>query len=162
MPLRPLSKPARSRPPPVALRSFSRSLPMALLRAREAVMARFRPMLRAHDLSEQQWRVLRALVSDGPQRVSELALHTCISMPSLSRLLGTLEARGVVKRSDDRRDLRAWQVAVTRKGTKLVESLGTESEALYAEIASQLGAARLEQVYELLEDLTRRLDGAAR
>ncbi|MFT5000920.1 MAG: hypothetical protein ACI875_001925, partial [Planctomycetota bacterium] len=36
-----------------------KSLPIMLLRAREAVMRRFRPMLRLHDLSEQQWRVLR-------------------------------------------------------------------------------------------------------
>ncbi|MGM3243097.1 hypothetical protein ACS2VP_27140, partial [Bacillus cereus group sp. Bc237] len=48
---------------PVALRAFSRSLPMALLRSRESVMVRFRPMLRAHGLTEQQWRVLRAMAA---------------------------------------------------------------------------------------------------
>jgi hypothetical protein len=42
-------------------RSFARSLPMALLKAREAVMVRFRPSLRAHGLTEQQWRVLRIM-----------------------------------------------------------------------------------------------------
>ena len=34
-----------------ALRSFDRSLPMALLRAREAVMKKFLPSLRANNLS---------------------------------------------------------------------------------------------------------------
>ena len=43
------------------LRDFEQSLPMELLKAREAAMARFRPMLRSHGLTEQQWRVLRAL-----------------------------------------------------------------------------------------------------
>ena len=38
-----------------------RSLPMALLRARELLMERFRPMLSAHGVTEQQWRVLRVL-----------------------------------------------------------------------------------------------------
>ena len=42
-----------------------RSLPIMLLRAREAVMKRFRPMLKAHGLSEQQWRVLRVLNETG-------------------------------------------------------------------------------------------------
>ncbi len=40
-------------------RETGRSLPIALLRARESLMARFRPMLAAHGFTEQQWRVLR-------------------------------------------------------------------------------------------------------
>src|SRR5438105_334324 len=43
------------------LRPFSQSLPMALLRAREAVMRHFRPSLQAAGLTEQQWRTMRAL-----------------------------------------------------------------------------------------------------
>ena len=46
------------------MRTFSQSLPMALLRAREAVMRRFRPGLRCHGVTEQQWRVLRALAEE--------------------------------------------------------------------------------------------------
>ena len=45
------------------LRDFQHSLPMELLKAREAAMARFRPMLRSHGLTEQQWRVIRALAA---------------------------------------------------------------------------------------------------
>ena len=63
---------------------FSRSLPMALLRARESVMVRFRPMLRAHGLTEQQWRVLRAMAAVTHRlRPMELSQATYISMPSL-------------------------------------------------------------------------------
>src|SRR5208283_3623306 len=47
----------------VPMREFSRSLPMSLLRAREAVMRHFRPSLRRHGLTEQQWRILRALAA---------------------------------------------------------------------------------------------------
>jgi hypothetical protein len=58
----PMSKAKRqSTRPRVVLRDFSKSLPMALMRTREAVMKRFRPSLRDHALTEQQWRVLRAL-----------------------------------------------------------------------------------------------------
>ncbi len=70
------------------MRSFSRSLPMALLRAREAVMASFRPVLREYALTEQQWRVLRALTAArAPQRLGTLARTTFLSEPSLSRLV---------------------------------------------------------------------------
>ena len=70
-----------------SLRDFSRSLPMALMRTREAVMEQFRPLLREHGITEQQWRVLRALSGVRKVNASELAEITCISMPSLSRIL---------------------------------------------------------------------------
>ena len=55
------------------MRDFSRSLPMSLLRAREAVMRQFRPSLRNHGLTEQQWRILRALTAVDAIEVTELA-----------------------------------------------------------------------------------------
>ena len=42
-------------------RPFARSLPMQLMRARELVMRHFRPHLHDHDLTDQQWRIIRAL-----------------------------------------------------------------------------------------------------
>ena len=81
------------------MRSFARSLPMALLKARESVMVRFRPSLRAHGLTEQQWRVIRAMsAADHRLRPMELSQMTFISMPSLSRLLKTLEGRDLIRR----------------------------------------------------------------
>jgi len=56
-----------------------RSLPIALLRAREAVMARFRPMLAEHDVTEQQWRAIRILGEAGPLDRAELSERCCIS-----------------------------------------------------------------------------------
>ena len=75
---------------PDTMRSFSRSLPMALMRAREAVMAEFRPILASHDLTEQQWRVLRALI-DEPRGtgVGELAEATFLHGPSVSRIVAS-------------------------------------------------------------------------
>jgi hypothetical protein len=62
----------------IAMRDFSASLPMALLQAREAAMQLFRPLLAEHDLTEQQWRVLRALsASDEPLEVGAIVDATC-------------------------------------------------------------------------------------
>ena len=43
-----------------------RNLALLLLRSREGVMAHFRAILNQHGLTEQQWRVLRALLDDSP------------------------------------------------------------------------------------------------
>ena len=56
-----------------SIRAFDRSLPMVLLLAREAVMERFRPMLRDFGVTEQQWRVLRYLDEVGSMDLVELA-----------------------------------------------------------------------------------------
>ena len=46
---------------------------MVLLLAREAVMERFRPMLRDFGVTEQQWRVLRSLEEVGAMDLGDLA-----------------------------------------------------------------------------------------
>src|SRR6201986_5651230 len=90
----------------VPMREFSRSLPMSLLRAREAVMRQFRPSLRNHGLTEQQWRILRALSAVEAIEVTELARVAFLLGPSLSRILRDLEARDLIDRRTAKADLR--------------------------------------------------------
>jgi homoprotocatechuate degradation regulator HpaR len=141
-------------PPDPALRSFSRSLPMALLRCRDAVMARFRPMLREHGISEQQWRILRALDSDGPMRASDLAADTLLSLPSLSRLVKTLAERRLVHRGVSAQDQRAVAIGITDKGRRLVAQVAPLSEAIYAELAAEIGTGQLDRLYRMLAHAT--------
>jgi homoprotocatechuate degradation regulator HpaR len=88
------------------MRDFAHSLPMALLKAREAVMAGFRPDLEAHDLTEQQWRVLRVLTEHPGITAGELAERAALLRPSVSRIVGRLEERGLIDRRPGERDLR--------------------------------------------------------
>lgn len=135
------------------MREFSRSLPMALLRAREAVMREFRPSLRDHDMTEQQWRVLRALSTGREMEVAELANATCLLGPSLSRILRDLEERGLVTRRVPETDLRRGFVSISPVGNALIARVGPISESIYAALTRRYGAARLKLLYEMLEQL---------
>ncbi len=135
------------------LRGYGRSLPMALLRAREAVMQQFRPNLRRHGVTEQQWRVLRALQSRGTLEVTELARATCLLPPSLSRILRDLEGRRLVLRRPVDNDLRRSRISIAPGGTALIGAVGPDSEAIYAAITSRFGAARLAELQGLLASL---------
>ena len=135
------------------MREFSRSLPMALLRAREAVMREFRPSLRDHDMTEQQWRVLRALSTGREMEVAELANATCLLGPSLSRILRDLEERGLVTRRVPETDLRRGFVSISPVGNALIARVGPISESIYAVLTRRYGAARLKLLYEMLEQL---------
>jgi homoprotocatechuate degradation regulator HpaR len=135
------------------MRAFSKSLPMQLLRAREAVMRPFRPGLRMLDVTEQQWRVLRALAHSGPLEASELARATCLLAPSLSRILPGMEARQLIGRKQVESDLRRSVVSLERKGLRLLAIHAPYSEKIYEEIARRFGAERLAQLFTLLREL---------
>lgn len=137
----------------VRLRDFSRSLPMSLLRAREAVMHHFRASLRHHALTEQQWRVLRALTAVEAIEVTALAHATFLLPPSLSRILRDLEERGLVVRRSAETDLRRALVSISAAGLSLIEVVSPESELIYGRIAGAFGAERLALLQELLREL---------
>ena len=134
----------------VPMRDFSRSLPMSLLRAREAVMRQFRPSLRQHGLTEQQWRILRALAATDAIEVTELARVAFLLGPSLSRILRDLEARRLIERTAAKSDLRRAVVSITAKGLKLIEAVAPSSEAIYAAITRRYGAGKLAELQDML------------
>jgi homoprotocatechuate degradation regulator HpaR len=139
------------------MREFSRSLPMSLLRAREAVMRHFRPSLRDHGLTEQQWRILRALAAIETIEVTELARVAFLLGPSLSRILRDLEARHLIERRVAKADLRRGVVSISPKGLKLIEAVAPSSEAIYAAITRRYGARKLAELQDMLHALEDRL-----
>jgi homoprotocatechuate degradation regulator HpaR len=141
------------------MRAFSKSLPMELLRAREAVMKHFRPGLRGHGVTEQQWRILRALAHSGPLEVSQLAEATCLLAPSLSRILPELESRQLIGRRQGQSDLRRSVISLERKGLRLIATHAPYSEGVYDGIAEAFGPERLEQLFTLLRELEECLEG---
>ncbi len=143
----------------VPMREFSRSLPMSLLRAREAVMRQFRPSLREHGLTEQQWRILRALAAIETVEVTELARTAFLLGPSLSRILRDLEARHLIERRTDKTDQRRSVVSISEKGVKLMASVAPRSEAIYAEITRRYGARKLAELQDMLGELEQSLAG---
>ena len=137
----------------VPMREFSRSLPMSLLRAREAVMRHFRPSLRDHGLTEQQWRILRALTSTGAIEVTELARVAFLLGPSLSRILRDLEARHLIDRKMVKADQRRIVVSISARGLRLIEAVAPSSEAIYAAVTARYGARELARLQEMLQSL---------
>jgi homoprotocatechuate degradation regulator HpaR len=140
-----------------ALPEFSHSLPMLLLRGREAVMRQFRPLLRAHGLSEQQWRILRTLSGVETIEVTELAHRAFLLGPSLSRMLRDLQARKLIARKPARDDQRRIMVSLTATGGTLIEMVVPFSEDIYAAIAQRCGEAKLGDLQEMLVALERSL-----
>lgn len=134
--------------PPVA-----KSLPVRLMRARESVMTRIRPVLRAHNVTEQQWRVLRTIQDLHETEITALAEHVFLLPPSLSRILRDLELRGLLVRRSSAMDQRRALVSVTPAGVALIREVEPELLAVRLEMRALFGLDRLRALDALLEEL---------
>jgi len=130
-----------------------RSLPIALLRAREAVMENFRPMLAKHDLTEQQWRVIRILAEQGVIDASDMADKAFILPPSLTRIIRTLEERGLISKLRDDNDGRRVLLEITASGLSIIEQVAPESKAIYDRLQSRFGLEKINVLLDLLDEL---------
>ena len=138
------------------IRPFAESLPMALLRARENVMRQFRAGLLEHGITEQQWRVLRALSAHAePINIGQLAEETFLLGPSLSRIVARLTNRELLTRTKDPNDRRRFFLSISAQGHELIETVGPKSESIYAQIEWAIGPSELAQ---LVKDLNRLAD----
>lgn len=126
---------------------------MSLLLAREAVMNRFRPALKLFNITEQQWRVLRALSSVSEIEVMELAKATSLLAPSLSRILRDMEERGLVIRRQVPDDLRRSLTSISPDGLKLIDAVAPYSESIYQEITETVGRDTMEELQSLCRDV---------
>ena len=136
-----------------AMRPLARSLPLKLLRAREVVMDRFRPHLAAHNVTEQQCRVLRALAEVGERDATSLADTTCLLPPSLSRILHDLEARGLLERRRPDGDRRTSLISLSRAGRTLFDTMSKRSEAIYRDLETRLAEAGCSDILAHLDRL---------
>ena len=134
--------------------STSRSLPIALLRAREKVMAPIRTMLADVGLTEQQWRVLRVLDEKGALEPTHIAEQACLLLPSLTRILQKLEEKHFILRKPDENDRRRQIVKISTKGTRLIEAHLDTSQKLMEEIRQNMGPERYDALLDLLNELS--------
>lgn len=140
-----------------ALARTHRTLPIALLRAREAVMDRFRPMLREIGMTEQQWRVLRVLNEIGEAEASVVARQACILAPSLTRIARALAERGLVATRRPSDDGRRLLLSLTDPGRAFMRDASQRSARVYAGIEADVGVTEVERLLDQIEILLARL-----
>ena len=138
----------------MSLRRTDRSLPIALLRARETVMAPIRVMLSHSGISEQKWRVIRVLEEVGPMEQTALAKGACLLLPSLTRMLQSMEEEGLLSRTPDKNDRRKSIVRITAAGRRVLADHAEASAALAAKLEARFGPEKLDQLLDLLEELS--------
>jgi homoprotocatechuate degradation regulator HpaR len=136
------------------LPSTTRSLPIALIRAREGVMSPIRDMLAETGITEQQWRVLRALAEYGQLDTKTLADRSSLLFPSLTRIAATLREKGLITQTRDNVDRRRQFIKITPAGQKIIDDRADQAARIVEGFQATLGI----EDYEKLLDLLSRLD----
>ncbi|MBR3370018.1 MAG: homoprotocatechuate degradation operon regulator HpaR [Rhodobacteraceae bacterium] len=134
------------------LHKFEKSLPIALLRTREATTRLFKPFIDGHDLTMPQWRVLRALAEADALDARTLSERCVILPPSLTRIFRAMTQRGLIRQVECA-DARRHMVALTETGRALFEQVLQESEPDYTRLAKAFGPQRLDMLLDLLNEL---------
>jgi homoprotocatechuate degradation regulator HpaR len=130
-----------------------RNLPQLMLQARETLMAQFRPILNENGVTEQQWRILRALLTRGALEPRQLCEMCQISSPSIAGVLLRMEEAGLVDRERMADDQRRVRVSLTARSRQLGRRMIPAIEARYTRIEQHVGVETLQQAYDVLDAL---------
>lgn len=137
----------------MATQQFSRSLPMMLYRALDAVMPRFRKIFNEFGLTEQQWRVLRVLWEHDAIAFRDLSKTTLIPAPSLVGVVDRLTKQGLVERQRSEADRRNVFVRATEQGREMHREVWPKVDSAYAELQSSIDADEWQQIIDGLARL---------
>ena len=139
------------------LRSIDYSLPMQLLQATKSATSLFRTMLHSHQLTDQQWRIIRVLAGKKNIETFELARQSMVPPPSLTRILKNFEKTELITRKSDNRDLRKTLINLTPAGWKKFDQVSPEAERIYFAIEEKVGKQELNQLLKSLQKLNTKL-----
>jgi DNA-binding MarR family transcriptional regulator len=123
-----------------------------LLRTTDMLSRSLVGILKAEDLSANQYNVLRILrgALEGLP-CGEIASRMITRDPDITRLLDRLEKRGLISRCRETKDRRMVMARITLEGLKLLSHLDKPIEEAHRKCLGHLGRERLRALTELLQ-----------
>lgn len=107
------------------------------------------------ELTPNQYNALRILRGSDPARLAcgDIADRMISRDPDITRLIDRLSRRGLVARVRSRQDRRVVEVAITEKGREVLRRLDAHVGRMPKAMLGHLGARKLAQLGQLLEDV---------
>jgi len=126
---------------------------VTLIGTADRVRTTLSAVIEAHDITLQQYNVLRILRGAGPAGLPtlEIAARMIEHSPGITRLLGRLEARGLVRRVRCREDRRQVLCHATDKALRLLSALGQPLDEVIRGSLASLTPARTAELVRLLD-----------
>lgn len=128
-----------------------RNLPQLFLKARESLMSHFRPILNHFGLTDQQWRILRALDEQAQLEPREICTLCQIQSASMAGVLARMEEMALIQRSRVVGDQRRVVVRLAPKGDQLVSEMAPMIDLQYQHIEQAFGRDVFDDLFNSLE-----------
>jgi DNA-binding MarR family transcriptional regulator len=106
----------------------------------------------AHEISRTEVGVL-ATLSEGPRRITQLAMTEALAQPTVTQLIDKLEGRGLVARSRSEEDGRVVLVEITDAGAAALEVVRALIRANMREALADLPDAELTELAHAAETM---------
>lgn len=119
--------------------STQKNIPLLLMRVRESMMRNFRPILTEWNLTEQQWRILRALYESHPLEPRELCEICCILSPSMAGILKRMEELNLIIKIPSKTDKRRVLVEMAPDVESMVKKILAANMQAYDTFAKEMG-----------------------
>jgi DNA-binding MarR family transcriptional regulator len=128
-------------------------LPYLVNRVGQRFVSDITPVLSEAGVDIQSWRVLIALYQRGAQPVGALSDLTSINFSTLSRVLGRMEKKDLVRRHRGAKDARSFTIDLTATGRRVTEAILPRAAALEAKATGDFSEAELAMLRQLLGKL---------
>lgn len=128
-----------------------RNLPQLFLKGRECLMSHFRPILNHFGLTDQQWRILRALDEHGQLEPHEICSQCQILSSSMAGVLARMEEIELIQRSRVSEDQRRVVVRLAPKGDQLISEIAPLIDLQYQHIEQACGRSLMDNLFNGLE-----------
>jgi len=132
---------------------FLDSLPMILSRTLDGVMPVYRALFQEHAITDQQWRVMRALWEQKHLTSKQISEITLLPSPSLVGILDRLEKKGFVGRLRSVEDRRLVYIVPTQAGRKLQELMLPKIEQIHDRFMHQVTPDEWGELNRILDKL---------
>ena len=134
---------------------FLDSLPMILSRTLDGVMPVYRALFQEHAITDQQWRVMRALWEQKHLTSKQISEITLLPSPSLVGILDRLEKKGFVGRLRSVEDRRLVYIVPTQAGRNLQELMLPKIEQIHDRFMHQVTPDEWGELNRILDKLNK-------
>jgi len=129
-------------------------VPYLLAQAHRNIHLGLEKILKREGVQVEHWRILDVIHDEKGYSMGELAELVLMNHPALTKMMDKMVAKGLVHRLPDPEDQRRMLVFITDQGINLFSRLKAHVDRYNQEIHTKLGPQKLNQLTEILQDLS--------